>query len=171
MDSWGFRRNANIGRYLSLQAVVQTVVKTVSLGGNALINIGPGHDGTINPVFQERLLGLGAWLSVNGESIYATTPWRAQNETEASAWYTLGEDGVTVYSTIFSWPQTGALTLVTPIPSSSTSVNLLGVAQNLTWAPLSGLGVAGIIITMPSVLPGSTFATSPAWTLSLSHVA
>jgi alpha-L-fucosidase len=171
MDSWGFRRNADIGRYLSLEAVVQTVVKTVSLGGNALINIGPARDGTINPVFQERLLGLGAWLQVNGASIYATTPWRAQNETAASAWYTLGADGVTVFSTIFTWPPTGALTLATPIPSSSTRVSLLGGGQNLTWAPLSGLGVAGIVVTMPAVMPGSAIATAPAWTLSLSHVA
>lgn len=171
MDSWGFRRNADIGRYLSLEAVVQTVVKTVSLGGNALINIGPAHDGTINPVFQERLLGLGAWLGVNGASIYGTTPWRAQNETEASAWYTLGADGVTVFSTLFSWPPSGTLTLATPIPSSATFVNLLGGGQNLTWAPLSELGAAGIVITLPAIMPGSAIAAAPAWTLSLSHVA
>jgi alpha-L-fucosidase len=172
MDSWGFRRNAGIGRYLSLQAVVQTVVETVSLGGNALINIGPAHDGTINPVFQERLLGLGAWLAVNGDSIYATTPWRAQNETAASAWYTLGADGETVFSTIFAWPPTGALTLATPVPSSSTTVSLLGAgAKNLTWAPLSRLGAAGIVITMPAIMPGSDIAAAPAWTLALAHVA
>jgi len=171
MDSWGFRRNANVGRYLSVQDVVQTVVKTVSLGGNALINIGPAHDGTIDAIFQDRLLGLGAWLGVNGDSIYGTTPWRAQNETRASAWYTLGADGGTVFCTIFSWPPTGALTLATPIPAGGTSVDLLGGPANLTWAPLSALGAAGIVVTMPALLPGSALAAAPAWTLSLSHVA
>lgn len=61
--------------------VLQDLVKTVALGGNYLLNIGPTADGMIPVVFEERLRGIGAWLSVNGEAIYATRPWRIQNET------------------------------------------------------------------------------------------
>jgi alpha-L-fucosidase len=32
----------------------------------------PNYDGTIDPIFQDRLLALGSWLNVNGEAIYAT---------------------------------------------------------------------------------------------------
>jgi len=31
----------------------------VSCGGNILINVGPTKEGTIAPIFQERLRGLG----------------------------------------------------------------------------------------------------------------
>ena len=35
---------------------------------NLLLNIGPMSDGTIDPVFEERLLEMGAWLNVGDYS-------------------------------------------------------------------------------------------------------
>lgn len=58
----------------------QDLVYTVALGGNYLLNVGPTADGVIAPVFEERLRGIGAWLQINGEAIYATSTWRVQTE-------------------------------------------------------------------------------------------
>lgn len=56
------------------------MVNVVSMGGNYLLNIGPTSTGMIAPVFEERLKGLGDWLDINGEAIYASSVWKVQTE-------------------------------------------------------------------------------------------
>ena len=39
-------------------------------------------------VAKDARVSVGAWLATNGDAIYGTTPWRAQNDTAAATWYT-----------------------------------------------------------------------------------
>ena len=205
-DSWGYRRNGGYSDYLSVAEIVSTVVGTVSLGGNALINVGPSHDGTIvsglgraapaesqrapdtapappllphNPnyartltaqdaIFADRLLGLGAWLSVNGAAIYGTRPWRAQNETAARTWYTAGPGGA-VNAIFLAWPASGVLTLAIPVPGDATTASLLGFGA-VQWAPLTTKGAPGVRVTLPSFAPGAA-PCEDAWTVAFTGVA
>uniref|UniRef100_A0A8C7DU22 Alpha-L-fucosidase n=1 Tax=Naja naja TaxID=35670 RepID=A0A8C7DU22_NAJNA len=78
--SWGYRSNMQIFEVMNEFTIIQQLVRTVSYGGNYLLNVGPTKEGLIAPIFQERLLALGTWLMVNGEAIYESKPWRTQKE-------------------------------------------------------------------------------------------
>ncbi|KAJ2938829.1 hypothetical protein O0L34_g18454 [Tuta absoluta] len=144
--SWGYRRNILIYDILSTEKIIENVVSTVSCGGNALINVGPTKEGTIDPIFQERLLALGAWLDINGEAIYNTSPWFHQNDTaNGKVWYTCtnikydvlnpistpedNESVSNIYAIILKWPDTNILVLkdITSILlSGNYAVEMLG---------------------------------------------
>ena len=45
-----------------------------------ILNVGPGADGQIPLLQQERLLQLGEWLRINGEAIYGSRSWTRSGE-------------------------------------------------------------------------------------------
>ncbi len=56
----------------STRHLINTLVRSVSVGANYLLNVGPTAEGEILPVHVQRLREIGAWMKVNGESIYGT---------------------------------------------------------------------------------------------------
>jgi alpha-L-fucosidase len=80
--SFGLNRNEALEAYLTPEELVQSFVRAVAAGGGMILNVGPGADGQIPLLQQERLLQLGSWLSLNGEAIYGARNWTRSGESE-----------------------------------------------------------------------------------------
>ena len=151
---------------MTIDGVISELVSTVSCGGNVLINVGPAHDGTIAPLFVERLMQLGSWLAVNGEAIYSSSPWRAQNDTAAQTWYTMNNASGAVYAILLAWPPDGVVNLVAPTPVPAATVSLLGSSAPVTWSTRVG---GGMVVKLPE-LTVTDLPCEHAWTLKLDGV-
>ncbi|XP_020293551.1 alpha-L-fucosidase [Pseudomyrmex gracilis] len=158
--SWGFRRNAVLSEYFTLAELVKELVTTVSCGGNILMNVGPTKDGIITPIFEERLRGMGAWLSVNGEAIYDSKPWKTQNDTlTGTVWYTQSKDEKQLYASILEWPDDNILVLGSlKIPTKS-EIHLLGHSSLIAWKQSDD--------RLKIFLPVEAHKGQPAWVLKI----
>ncbi|XP_068671840.1 alpha-L-fucosidase-like [Montipora foliosa] len=168
--SWGFRREANLNDFLSIQELIKQLVTTVSCGGNLLMNVGPASDGTISPIFQERLTQMGNWLKVNGDAIYKTRPWTSQNDSvSGDVWYTT--KGKHVFAIALRWPRSGKMPLGDVKANHHTSVKLLGRKKDINWRyRIDRKGrKGGMVIHLPAI-PVSDLPCRWAWVFKLSHL-
>jgi alpha-L-fucosidase len=156
--SWSYVPNDT---YKSSHQLIQTLVDVVAKGGNLLLNIGPGPDGTWHDAAYDRLAALGAWMKVNSEAIYATRPIAPY--VDGKLRFTRTKDGV-VY--VIYLPAAGETTMpadvvVTGIkPAPGATITLLGPGRTMTWEP-SG---AGFVVHTP---PGATAPNADAWVLKI----
>jgi alpha-L-fucosidase len=90
-NSWGF--NLTDETYKSTSQLVHLLVKSSGADANMLLNVGPMPNGVIQPEFIQRLDSIGAWLKVNGESIYGARGAGLTSET----WGTATRKGNIVY--------------------------------------------------------------------------
>ncbi len=104
-DTWGFK--AYDHNWKSIEDMVRKLVDIASKGGNYLLNVGPTAKGVIPQASVGRLLGMGAWLDVNGESLYGTRPGPVQG----LDWCRSTVKGDNVYLHIFDWPDDGKLVI------------------------------------------------------------
>jgi len=152
---WGYLSNDTYG---SASGWIPRLIENVSRNGNLLLNFGPKPDGTFDDGETAIMLGIGAWLDVNGEAIYKTRPWVKFGEGESvygKPAYT-GKDirftrkGDTLYAILMAWP--GPQVLVTSLATGQeiggkvAKVELLGHGGPLKFTQ----DAQGLSVTMPS---------------------
>ena len=160
--SWGYNRRLPDGKYMTTNEIIDYLADIVSKGGNLLINIGPKADGTIPEVMQDRLKGVGSWLSVNGEAIYGTRPWTTYGEgpttQEVGSWgkqegeyrFKAGDvrftrKGNVLYVILLEWPG-GEITLNSLKGINVKGISMLGSTDEIQWKQIE----EGINISLPA---------------------
>jgi alpha-L-fucosidase len=162
--SFGYNRNEDISNYLSVEKLVRSFVDIVSKNGNLLLNVGPKADGTIPKLQQERLMGLGAWLEVNGDAIFDTRPWTVAEGTaggEVPLRFT--QKAETLYAVALDAVSPGELALDGLVASDEAEVRLLGCESPLAYRQRE----SGVVVTIPEGLPDS-LVEAPAFVLAIS---
>jgi alpha-L-fucosidase len=149
--SWGANRKSSAKDYLTMKELLLTLVQTISRNGNLLINVGPNADGTINPLMVDRLLGMGEWLSVNGEAVYSTRSWSACSEPEGSSiYYTQSADTHNLYVFVSEWKTVITLTCL----SQATRVRMIGISLSQGLQPtIEDHDNGAVTVRLPSLTP------------------
>jgi alpha-L-fucosidase len=160
---WSFTPNA---KYMSGREGVHLLVDIVAKGGNLLLNVAPGPDGTWQQGAYDLLADIGAWLKVNGEAIYGSRP--AAPHADGRLRLTRGKDGSAyfVYLADEKAPAMPAeIRVSSGRPADGARVTLLGSPAALSWRPDG----AGFVVTLPEPLRASA-PGKYAWTIKVSRM-
>lgn len=126
-DSFGYKRNEALEDYKSARELITLLCKTVSSGGNLLLNVGPKADGRIPLIQQERLLEIGKWLDVNGHAIFRSEAYHIGDPI-----YTATRKGNNIYIFKYEWTQ-GSIKISLPEEIKIKNCILLGHDKKLVW--------------------------------------
>lgn len=167
--SFGYNQTETAEQFLSVDALVDSFIDIVSKNGNLLLNVGPRADGSIPEEQLARLRGLGRWLDVNGEAIFATRPWvdaegRLAHDDTTRVRFTCkpaAEPGPdTVYALLLDRPPGAQVELIDVVATAeATEVRLLGHPKPLRWSRRGD----NLAIELPAALPDA-----PAHVLAIS---
>ncbi|SDW27772.1 Alpha-L-fucosidase [Lutibacter oricola] len=72
IGDWTYVKN---GKYRSTKEIIHELIDIVSKNGNMLLNVSPMANGKLDNKAFGLLNEIGAWMKINGESIYGTKPW------------------------------------------------------------------------------------------------
>lgn len=126
--SWGYHALDN--QFKSTTTLLKSLINNVSLNGNFMLNIGPSAKGDVQHEVSQRLLEMGKWLNVNGESIYGAGAFDLREDQHDWGRITCKktDNGFKLYLHVFNWPLNRTLNL-TGISEAPNTVYLLADKQ------------------------------------------
>jgi len=157
------------GGYLPPRDVIHWMIDTVSKNGTFILNVPGKPDGTIDAKEIAVVDGITDWMTVNGEAIYDTRPWKISGEgpnavkagsfqgnsiarlDEKDIRFTQSKDGKTVYAIALGWPAgefvVQALgTASEQKPGKVQRVELVGTGEKVRWKQTA----EGLRVTLPA---------------------
>jgi alpha-L-fucosidase len=140
--TWGYSEHDRAWK--SDETLIRNLVDIASKGGNYLLNIGPRGDGSVPGESVRSMRAIGAWMKVNGDSIYGT---RASVFSRLP-WGRSTTKGRTLYLHVFDWPADGTLT-VPGLTTPTKGARLLAGGAAL----VASTTAAGLVLRLPSKAP------------------
>lgn len=155
-NSWCYTQN---NEYKSAKSILCDLVDIVSKNGTLLLNVGPRADGTLSTEETAVLREIGAWLKINGESVFGTRVWRKAMEGPTrveEGQFTDGRDkaftpedfrfvvkGSRLYATCLAWPENGQVSITSLAEANAAKlpvfhgiirdVDILGQDRPVRW--------------------------------------
>ncbi len=137
------------GDYRSATEIIQELIDIVSKNGNMLLNVSPMGNGKLDKKAHDLLKEIGAWIKINGESIYGTKPWLTSGVAK-ERFVTKGDN--TIYLSCFKPAKAGKIQVPYFAPKAGKSLNIssikaLGYAdKEIKWESTS----TGLSLEIPS---------------------
>ena len=177
IGDWFYRTGQ---KYMTAGEVVRMLTDIVSKNGNLLLNVVQTPEGDLEPDVLHILDGIGAWVAVNGEAVYATRPWVVYGEGPSTSQaqekghfgglrdvptkpysaedyrFTASKDGSTLYAFCFGAPESEFRVLSLGSAAAKTTravsaVSILGCAEPLKWTQTAD----ALVVTKPAGLKPS----------------
>jgi alpha-L-fucosidase len=168
-------------KYRPVADLVRQLVDVVSKNGNLLLDVPLRASGIPDPDEVRLLDALTAWMTVHGEGIYATRPWKIFGEgpslvqpapdgllaeaklafTAQDIRFTQTKDGRTLYAFLLGWPKDGKLTIHSLAKTNGqpdelgqhlASLTLLGSPEKIAWTR----DASGLHVLLPATAPNDS---------------
>lgn len=137
-ESWGFRLQDH--KWKSSALLIREMAEAAGRNANFLLNVGPRPDGTIPDSALARLSALGAWMKVNGASVYGTRG----GPVAPRRWGVTTQKGDTVYVHLLDTPD--RVLALPPLPRKIARAYLLDGGAAVTVAATAD----GVTLTLPT---------------------
>lgn len=151
-SSWFFRDGPQT--FMPATQVIRSLTGNAAKAGNFLLNVSPTYEGLIPSQSVTILKEVGAWLKLNGESVYGTgpSPFKA-----AFSWGAVTAKPQKLYLHFYRWPGGGAAKPFTlyGLNSPVKSARLLASGAPITFTHTleAAKGVKALRLQLPAAAP------------------
>jgi len=148
-DNWGWVKGAT--NYRSAAIIIRNLIDSTSKGGNFVLNVGPTATGEFPAEHVALINEIGAWMAVNGEAIYGTSPVpECEVATQSDFQCYATKKAATIYLHILQWPASGETRTVNIARGDFLKAELLdSKLKGLKLTSVSTNGVTTLTLARP----------------------